>query len=257
MADLFGLEILGGISHGLVSRKYDLLVIHVDPNETDWAHEYFDTGRADGFILMTSHQKQTHMKALLEAGAPFIVWGIPQAKPKYCSVTGDNFNGGKLAAEHLISIKRKKIAFLGGPADEPEVQQRQAGYESALKAAGRKIEPALIDYGDFSDTSGAETIRRLLKKVPDMDAVFVNSDLMAITAMDEIRALGRHVPEDIAVIGYDDLSIAQHSNPPLTTIRQNVPLAGKMLAENLIDYLQTEKVTNETIPVELVVRKSA
>jgi DNA-binding LacI/PurR family transcriptional regulator len=182
----------------------------VDPQDTKWAHQYFDTGRVDGFILMTSHRKQSHMKALLEIGAPFIVWGMPQPKQKYCSVTGDNFNGGRLATEHLIGISRQKIGFIGGPVDELEVQQRQAGYESALKKAGRKLESAVIDYGDFSDTSGAEAMRRLLKKSPDIDAVFVNSDLMALQRW--MPSSRDSVPEDIAVIGYDDLSIAEHDH---------------------------------------------
>ena len=80
---------------------------------------------------------------------------------------------------------------------------------------------------------------------------------MAIAAMDAIREAGRRVPEDIAVTGYDDLSIAEHSNPPLTTIRQNIPLAGKLLAQNLLEYIQSSMITNVTIPVELIVRKSA
>jgi len=209
---------------------------------------------------MTSTHKQSHVKAILEVGAPFIIWGVPRPSelPKqYCSVTGDNFNGGRLAAEHLIGTNRKRIGFIGGPSDDLEVQQRQAGFETAFRKAGRKIEPALIDYGDFSNTSGAEAMKRLLEKAPDMDAVFINSDLMAIAAMDEIREHGRRVPEDIAVVGYDDLSISEHSNPPLTTIRQNIPLSGKLLALNLIEYLQTGTVTNVSIPVELIVRKSA
>ena len=257
VADLFGLEIMGGISSGLASREYDLLVIHVDPHDTKWAHQYFDTGRVDGFILMTATRKQSHVKALLEIGAPFIIWGVPQPKQKYCSVTGDNLMGGRLATEHLINLGRNKIGFIGGPAEELEVQHRLAGYEAALRDAGRSVDPGLIEYGDFSNTSGAEAMDRLLTKNPDLDAVFVNSDLMSIAAMDAIRATGRRVPEDIAVVGYDDLSIAEHSNPPLTTIRQNIPLAGKLLAQNLIEYLQTGMVTNVSIPVELIVRRSA
>ena len=206
---------------------------------------------------MTATRKQSHVKALMEAGAPFIIWGVPQPKQKYCSVTGDNFNGGKLATEHLISLGRQKIAFIGGPAYELEVQHRQAGYESALQEAGREVNTDHIEYGDFSNTSGAEAIKTLLKKDPKIDAVFVNSDLMTIAAMDAIRENGLQVPADIAVVGYDDLSIAEHSNPPLTTIRQNIPLAGKLLAQNLIEYLQSGMVTNVSIPVELVVRKSA
>jgi len=257
VADLFGLEIMGGISKGLYAHGYDLLVIHVDPQDTQWAHQYLDTGRVDGFILMTSTYKQYHIHALLEMGAPFIVWGVPLSDPDYCSVTGDNLRGGTIATEHLIRSGRKRIAFIGGLQGELEVQHRYEGYRNALLASDRTVEPALVSYGDFSNTSGARAMANLLVAAPDLDAVFVNSDLMAIAAMDIIREHGRRVPEDVAVVGYDDLSIAEHSNPPLTTVRQNIPMAGKVLAENLIKYLQTGNVTNVTIPVELVVRRSA
>lgn len=257
VADLFGLEIMGGISAGLAKLGYDLLVIHVDPQDTKWTHQYFDTGRVDGFILMTSTHKQVHVKALMETGAPFIIWGVPQPNQQCCSVTGDNLSGGKLATGHLIGLGRQRIGFIGGPLYELEVQHRLTGYKSALEAAGIEVDSALIEHGDFSNTSGAEAVKRLLQKNPGMDAVFINSDLMAIAAMDAIREHGKRVPEDIAVVGYDDLSIAEHSNPPLTTIRQNIPLAGKVLAQNLIQYLQSGMVTNVSIPVELVVRKSA
>jgi DNA-binding LacI/PurR family transcriptional regulator len=206
---------------------------------------------------MTSTRKQTHVKALLEVGAPFIIWGVPPPQQKYCSITGDNLAGGRLATEHLIGLGRDRIGFIGGPSYEIEVQHRLAGYEDALNDTGREIDQVLVEYGDFSNTSGADAMKRLLNKAPEVDAVFVNSDLMAIAAMDAIREAGRRVPEDIAVVGYDDLSIAEHSNPPLTTIRQNIPLAGKLLAQNLIEYLQTGMVTNVTIPVELIVRRSA
>ncbi len=257
VADLFGLEIMGGVSQGLYAHGYDMLVVHVNPHETEWAHQYLDTGRADGFILMTSTRKQSHIHALLEMDAPFIIWGVPPAGVNCCSVTGDNLNGGRIATEYLVSLGKKRIAFLGGPQEELEVQHRFEGYESALLASKRTVDPALVVYGDFSNTSGAAAMEQLLMDAPDLDAVFVNSDLMAIAAMDVIREHGRRVPEDVAVVGYDDLSIAGHSNPPLTTIRQNVPLAGRMLAENLIKYLETGNATNATIPVELILRKSA
>lgn len=257
VADLFGLEIMGGISSGLAALGYDLLVIHVDPNDTKWARKYLDGGRVDGFILMTSTRKQTHVKALLELGAPFITWGMPHSGQKYCSVSGDNINGGKLATKHLIDSGRQKIGFIGGPEDEVEVQQRLAGYKAALQDAGMEMNTDLITFGDFSNTSGAKAMVRLMEQVPDLDAVFINSDLMAIAAMDIIREHGKDVPKDIAVVGYDDLSIAANSNPPLTTIRQNIPLAGKMLAQNLIQFLQTKVATNVSIPVDLIIRKSA
>ncbi len=257
MEDLFGLEIMGGVFSGLHALGYDMLVAHVNPLETEWIRSYLNTGRVDGFILMTSTRKQNHIKAMAEIGAPFIVWGLPIPNYCYSSVTGDNFNGGRLATEHLIRTGKRRIAFLGGPADELEVQQRYRGYEAALSAAGINVDPALVTHADFWLKSGAAAMQRLLEQAPDLDAVFVNSDLLAISAMETIRGHGKRVPEDVAVVGYDDLSIAAYNNPPLTTIRQNVPQAGKLLAQNLIQYLKTGMVTNVTIPVELVVRATA
>jgi len=255
--DLFGLEILGGIGKGLHSLGYDLLIIHSNPNDTTWAQSYLDSGRVDGFIIMASNRRQSHIKTLVEIGAPFIAWGVPVPKFNYCSVTGDNITGGMLATQHLIGIGRQRIAFLGGPDGELTVQHRFEGYENALKATGRSVDSNLLAYGDYTHASGIAAMQRLLEQSPDLDAVFVNSDLMAIGAIDVIQDSGKRVPEDIAVVGYDDLSIAAYNNLPLTTIRQNFPLVGKLLAENLIQYLQTGVVTNVTTPVELVLRKSA
>src|SRR6185369_14936270 len=152
------------------------------PHDTKWARKYLDGGRVDGFILMTSTRKQVHVKALLELGAPFITWGMPHSGQKYCSVSGDNINGGKLATKHLIERGRCKIGFIGGPPDEVEVRQRLEGYKVALQEAGLPIREELITYGDFSNTSGAEAMTRLLAQIPDLDGVFINSDLMAIAA---------------------------------------------------------------------------
>lgn len=257
MEDLFGLEIMGGISGGLYSLGYDFLVVHVNPRDTDWAHKYLDSGQVDGFILMTSSRKQMHIKTLAEMGAPFIVWGVPPPKYNCCSVSGDNITGGTLATEHLIRLGRQRIAFLGGPEDEVEVQQRFKGYETALQAARRSVDSNMLVHGDYSHASGVTAMQRLLEQAPDLDAVFVNSDLMAIGAINVIQNSGRRVPEDVAVVGYDDLSIANYNNPPLTTVRQNIPMAGRLLAQNLVQYIQTGVITNVTVPVELVVRQSA
>lgn len=257
MEDLFSMEIMGGITKGLHTLGYELLVVHVDPRDSRWAHQYLDSGRVDGFILMTSSRKRWHIKTLVEMDAPFIVWGVPVKNHQYCSVTGDNVAGGRLATEYLIGIDRQRIAFLGGHANEMEVQHRLKGYKTALQAAGQRVNPALLAYGDYSHTSGSTAMEQLLEQSPDLDAVFVNSDLMAVAAINVIQNSGRKVPDDVAVVGYDDLSIASYNSLPLTTIRQNIPFAGKMLAESLVQYIKTGVVTNVTIPVELVVRKSA
>jgi DNA-binding LacI/PurR family transcriptional regulator len=257
MTDAFMLEMMSGISTGLHTNGYDMLVIQISPNDTDWVSRYLESGRVDGFVLMAATCTQRHISVLTESDAPFVIWGLPPGKHGASSVHGDNFAGGRIATEHLLRSGRSRIAFLGGPAREVEVQDRYRGYEAALHAAGKAVDPALVAYGDFSPPSGAAGMRDLIEAAADLDGVFVNSDLMAIAAMDELRAQGRRVPDDVAVVGYDDVSVARHSDPPLTTIRQNAPLAGRLLADSLVQHLRTGVVTNVSIPAELVVRKSA
>jgi DNA-binding LacI/PurR family transcriptional regulator len=256
MDDLFSLEILGAISTATTARDYDLLLVHVNPRDSKWAAKYLHTGRVDGFILMTSSYKQTHIKSMLEIQAPFIAWGVPGHEESYCSVSGDNVRGGRLATSHLIEKGCKRIGFIGGPSMEKEVQQRYLGYQQALEANSMAVDPKLVEHGNFSTTSGGEAVRRLLQEAPDLDAVFVNSDLMAIGAMEALTALGKQIPQDVAVVGYDDVSIAAHGSPPLTTIRQNIPEIGRVLVNNLIQYIENGFVANVTMPVELVERAS-
>ncbi len=255
--DLFGLEIMGGISDGLSPLGYDLLVIPARPQDTAWAHHYLESGRVDGFILITSTRKTRFVNNLVETNVPFIIWSVPSPDSSFCTVCGDNVSGGRLATDYLLRTGRKKIGFIGGPADEPEVQHRYTGYQNALAAAGYNPDPNLVVYGDYSHASAVSAVQHILQQTPDLDAVFANSDLMAIGAIEAIQSSGKRVPEDIAVVGYDDLLIAKYNSLPITTIRQNIPMGGKLLAQNLIQYIQTGVVTNVSLPVELVVRKSA
>lgn len=255
--DLFTLEVMGGVSKGLHELGYDMLTIHVDPRDTEWARHYLDSGRVDGFILLTSSRKRSYIKTLLDLGAPFVAWGFASPDQNFSTVNGDNLSGGRLATEHLIRSGGQRIGFLGGPGGQMETQQRYKGYEIALQAAGMSVDPALVVYGEYCSAAGAEAMGRLLEQSPDLDGVFVTSDLNAIAAIKVIRTSGKRVPEDVAVVGYDDLSIASYNQPPLTTIRQNIPLAGRLLAQNLIQYLRTGVMSQVVMPVELIIRESA
>jgi DNA-binding LacI/PurR family transcriptional regulator len=257
-ADLFVMEILGAISSTLSTYHYDLLVANVDANDPDWPHQYLDTGRVDGFILLTSSRKQYHIQSLVEMEAPFIVWNnvcLPDGS--YCSVCSDNFSGGKQATVHLLQTGRRRIAFVGGPEYEYEAQQRYDGYVAALQENGQAVDPAMVTYGRWNSDSAARQMQQLLETEPGLDAVFANSDMMAVGAINVLRESGRRVPQDVAVVGYDDLAIAQFSSPPLTTISQNLPLVGQLLAQNLIQNIETGLITTVTIPPELVIRESA
>ncbi len=257
VGDLFTLEIIGAVSKSLHKSGYDMLMLYMDPSDPDWARQYLESGRVDGFIMMPCAHKQLMVRKLANMGIPFIVWGAPQPNYSYCTIIGDDFSGGRLATQYLIDQGRQKIAFLGGYPDEIEVHTRFEGYRSTLEKNGRLLDPSLVTYGDYTFASGSAGILKLLEQKPDMDAVFVNSDLMAISAIKSLRRKGIRVPDDVAVVGYDDLSIAATNDPAITTIRQHIPQIGDLLARNLIQHLQTGIISNITIPVELVIRESA
>jgi DNA-binding LacI/PurR family transcriptional regulator len=256
--DVFMLEIMSGVSGALHAHDFDLLVVQVGEEDTAWPRRYLETGRADGFILLAAMCTRKHLATLVEMRAPFIMWGVPPgAAHEYCTVTGDSFAGGRIATEHLARRGCTRIAFLGGMEWDPEVKERYRGYEAALRDAGQSVDPALVVHAHWSETSAMEAMNEVLGRAPDVDGVFVNSDRMALAAMEVIREQGRRIPDDIAVVGYDDVSIARYADPPLTTIRQSGPLAGRLLAEHLLQHLETGVITNVSIPAELVVRESA
>ena len=255
--DAFVLEIMSGLTAGLHAGGYDLLVIQIASGDTSWIARYLDSGRVDGFVLLSASCSLEHLRRLEARGAPFVVWGLDSDSRSYGTVGGDSFAGGRMATEHLLRTGRDRIAFIGGPSTESEVQDRYDGYVAALGAAGIAVDPALVAHGNWSPESGAARMRALLENDGEIDAVFVCSDLMAVAAIEELHAHGLRVPDDVAVVGYDDAAIAAHSDPPLTTVRQPGPVAGRLLAESLIRRLSTGAVTHVSIPAELVVRASA
>lgn len=259
VTDTFMFELMSGIASGLHEHDYDLLVIQIEEGDTDWVNRYLRSGRVDGFILLSSMMTR-QLEALVGAEAPFATWDVaPRDHRGYCAVSGDSVTGGRLATEHLLDTGRTRIGFLGGFAHAPEVHDRLAGYRAALAEAGVPYDAELVVYGDWMrpEESGAQAAEQLLERAPDLDAIFANSDLLALGAIERLRSKNRRVPEDVAVVGYDDTAVARFSNPPLTTIRQNGPLAGRLLAHNLVQHLESGVITNVSIPAELVVRGSA
>jgi DNA-binding LacI/PurR family transcriptional regulator len=257
LSDTFVLELLSGLAAGLHARDYDLLVIQIHPEDLSWISRYLDAGRVDGFALLAATYTAKHLEALQARDAPFVVWGLDSTSHAYSTVSGDSFAGGRLATQHLLDAGRRRIAFLGGPDLEQESMDRCRGYATALRNAHLRVDQTLVTHGWYSGESATLRLRELLKHHDDIDAVFACSDVMAIAAIEELRATGRRVPEDVAVVGYDDVALAAHANPPLTTVRQSGPLAGRLLADSLIQQLQTGAVGHVSIPAELVVRASA
>jgi DNA-binding LacI/PurR family transcriptional regulator len=168
----------------------------------------------------------------------------------------DNYDGARQAVEHLLLRGRRTIATIAGPPDLTAAADRLAGYRRALEAAGLQVPP--VAYGDFSHAAGAHAMGWLLNRAPRLDAVFVASDLMAAGALQTLRRAGRRVPEDVAVVGFDDAPLASFTTPALTTIRQPVEELGSVAAELLLAGATGEEVTHSPVlPTELVIRASS
>jgi DNA-binding LacI/PurR family transcriptional regulator len=257
LPDTFMLEVMSGLVTGLHAHGYDMLVAQISDDDSGWISRYLDAGRVDGFVLMSAECNARHLEELELRGAPFVVWGLDSTSHTFSTVSGDSYAGGRIATQHLLNGGRRRIAFIGGPDMEQEAQDRYRGYSAALRAAYLPVDESLVTYGWYSSESAAVRMRALLAEHDDIDAVFACSDVMAISVIEELRAVGRRVPEDVAVVGYDDIALAAHANPPLTTVRQSGPLAGRLLADSLIQQLRTGAVGHVSIPAELVIRESA
>lgn len=252
----FSMELMGGAATGLRELGYDMLITQANESRGDWAAEYLGSSRVDGFILMTYDNKRRHVERLIELDAPFAVWGGCDSQP-CCSVSGDNEQGGRLAGEHLVSIGRRRIGFIGDSDDDDEVRGRRVGFMAAVYPSGSAGTPALEAFGDFSEGSGYAAMNELVEREPAIDAVFVVGDMMAIGAMRALADRGIRVPADVAVIGYDNLFISAYTTPTLTTISQHIADTGRMIARNLVARIERGIVSSAKIPVELIRRQSA
>jgi LacI family transcriptional regulator len=168
----------------------------------------------------------------------------------------DNLTGAHTAVTHLVRLGRRRIALITGPSGSLAAEDRKRGYLNALVERRLLVDEGLIIHGDFTEDSSYRAMERLLAKEPD--AIFVASDSMALGAMRALREVGKRVPEEVAVVGFDDLPQAVTADPPLTTIRQPIQRAGVLAVEMLIDILENGMGPARRIilPTELVIRAS-
>jgi DNA-binding LacI/PurR family transcriptional regulator len=256
LSDPFFLSMLGSLADALTERGYDMLVSRVDAEELDAAAAPFDTGRALGVVLIGQWRHHDQLNKLAARNVPIVVWGAQLPQQLYATVGGDNRMGGRLATGHLIEQGRRRIAFIGDP-HLPEVAQRHQGYLDALAAHGLADDPALLVPAAFLPSSGAEAVAELQRRGARYDALFACSDLLAMTAMNALRAAGRSVPQDVAVVGYDDIELSSYFHPPLTSVRQPVRAAGQALVGQLLALIDGGAAASVQLPTELIVRNSS
>ncbi|QNA94076.1 MULTISPECIES: LacI family DNA-binding transcriptional regulator [unclassified Microbacterium] len=253
--DPFFAAIVAGITGALGGSDYllNLLIASDDPG--DKMTGFVRNGGVDGALIVSHHTSDAFIDRVADA-VPVVYGGRPVRRHEGDYVVDvDNVAGAREATRRLIDIGRKRIATISGPVTMVSSGDRIQGFRAALADAG--LTPFAEEEGDYSEASGADAMRRILD-VGRPDALFVASDLMARGALTVLRAAGVRVPEDIALVGFDDSSVAVTTDPQLTTMRQPMYAQGEAMARILLSRLAGEDPPQTTIlPTELVVRASA
>ncbi len=254
-ADPYLASIVVAASQSLAGSDVQLAVMMAS-NDEDHAKlaRYVQVAHVDGVILISVHDDDRLPLALLRAGVPMVVGGRPPIPlPGACYVDADNPAGAALAAEHLLATGRRRLAMISGPADMTASIDRLDGFRAALRAAGQP--PPAVEYGNFTRESGEAAMTELLRRDPDLDGIFAANDLMAIGGLRALRNAGRDVPGQVAVIGFDDVELSKHTEPPLTTIDQAIAQQARTMVELLLAQIDGHPdVGPHILPTRLVRR---
>ncbi|WP_225842518.1 LacI family DNA-binding transcriptional regulator [Streptomyces albus] len=259
-------EILRGVSTELAETDMQLLLTLIrDERGRERFRQYAAAHRVDGVLLVSVHGDDPLPDLLRDIGMPAVISGRRSHDEHVPYVDSDNLLGAQLAVEHLIGRGRRKVATVTGPLDMYAARCRLDGYHEALRAAGRP-DGHLVEEGDFTEEGGHRAMRLLLEREPGLDAVFCASDVMAAGARIALREAGREVPDEVALVGFDDSAVARHMDPPLTTVRQPIEEMGRAMVRMLLGLMtgRRERAVRDTVgqhhlvlPTELVRRRSS
>ena len=255
----FFLSMLGSITRECAKLGYDLLVSFQELN-ADWHSVFKDSNKADGLILLgygdyTDYESK--LKELVDNGTPFVRWGAATESVETTSIGCDNFHGGHQATEHLIKQGRQNFGFVGTCNDSaPEFMARFQGYCQALKEANLVQRHQMQADAVNTAEEGAEATFKLLDTDLPLDAIVVASDLLATGVISALQSRGFKVPQDVAIVGFDDIPLARYTSPALTTCRQDSTAAGQQLVDKLVELIRGEPVSNSFMKTKLIVRQS-
>jgi len=199
-----------------------------------------------------------HLVSLVRQGVPLVTTAYYVPGEKLMVVDVDNLDGGLQATNCLIEAGHRRIGMITGPADWKSVDDRAQGYRLALKQGGIAFNESFVERGDWSLQGGYEATKRLLSRAPELTALFAQNDRIAIGAMKALREAGRRLPDDMAIVGYDDLPVAAYTDPPLTTIHQPMQRVGETATRMLIRLIENPDAAREEVllKAELVRRGS-
>jgi DNA-binding LacI/PurR family transcriptional regulator len=248
--------LLRGCTQSLAEHDMALLLaIAGSPEECQRVLRFLAGGHVDGALLVSTRSGDPFVEQVLRLGLPVVACGQPMGHERQMPYVGvDETDGARQIVSHLRDTGRGVIATISGPLDTPGGSQRLVGWRETL---GPLADDSLVAHGDYTQVSGQAAMAELLARRPDLDAVFVASDLMALGAIEELRRAGRRVPEDVAVAGFDDSPSALAAVPPLTTMRQPFGRISAEMVRLLLAGIAGDPPATVILPTELVVRESA
>ncbi len=255
ISDPFFIEMFGRLADEITMRDYQVLLCRVVDTSKGWLDKLIQSQRQDGIIVVGQSDQHDVLNQVAGYYDPMVVWGGHLPGQTYCSVGTDNIKGAQRAVEHLLSLGRRRIAFLGMP-DLPEVGLRHQGYLRALQTVGIQPDPALVVPAQFSFETAFEATRELIGRGIKFDAVFAASDTIAIAAIQALTSAGMKIPEDVSVVGFDDIAMAAQAAPPLTSVQQDLAGGARAIVDLLFKRIAGEEALSATLSPKLVVRKS-
>ena len=255
VSDPFFQELISGLSEAGRLAGCDVLISYLAPKNQNDLASIMTANRAEGVIFLGQSFLHERFNQLAETESRFIVWGAEIPGQKYCSIGSDNLRGGKRATSHLLNLGRRRIAFVGDTSN-PEILQRYEGYISAHRRADIPLDADLTLQSSFDVESAEAAISSLMERGVTFDAVFGANDLIALATIRSLLREGVRVPDDVSVIGYDDLQLSAYGYPALSTISQDPARAGRILVAKLIASVDTGSMRSERLPTELIVRES-
>ncbi|MFF3558998.1 LacI family DNA-binding transcriptional regulator [Streptomyces sp. NPDC002574] len=253
-------DIIRGVGAELADTDMQLLLTLLrTPKERHRFAEYLGAHRVDGVLLVSVHENDPLPDLLEQLEMPTVLSGRRSDSESVAYVDSDNVGGARSAVAHLLGRGCQAVATITGPLDMYVARCRLDGYHQAIGDAGLVVDEALIARGDFTEEGGRAAMRALLERRPDVDAVFAASDVMASGALQVLRERGRRVPDDVALIGFDDSAVARHTDPPLTSVRQPIEEMGRTMARVLLEEIGAATGTRRhvVLATELVRRESA
>lgn len=256
LTDPFFLRMVGHLAEAITGHGYGMFLQKVVVPMKDWLPNLIGSGRADGIIAIGQSTEHKTLQKVAASYRPLVIWGAHLKRQSYCTVGSDNFGGAFAAVEHLIKTGRRRIVFMGDP-KPPEFRLRYEGYVRALACGPPGLGGPRVVLARPTTDAAYESMRATLRGDKGFDAVFAASDAIAISAMHALTAAGLSIPRDVSVVGFDDIAIAAHVSPPLTTVRQDVARGAQTLVDLLFRRIAGEDTPSVTLPAKLIVRESS